>query len=176
MISHRVERSSVSLAASTSRRSFLGKLGQGFVALVGGPFVAIALRPDRAEAHHICGHTFTTGSCPHPFSPHTRVDRFGFPVHPRWGFPVDNQGRMYSSRRQRRNRVCKVLVPRHYPRVNNPEYGGGWSRCCGGRIRRIRDCCAYVSQRINGDRAVRGYCHGGRNVFCITYVDTNTRC
>ena len=78
----------VELARRTSRRSFLGKLGRGVVALAGGSFVAVALAPERAEAHHICGHLYTTGSCPHPFAPLTRVDAFGYPVHPVYGLSL----------------------------------------------------------------------------------------
>lgn len=176
MLETAVERAAVGLAATTSRRSFLGRVGQGFVALVGGPFVAVALRPDRAEAHHICAHTFTTGSCPHPFAPRTRVDKFGYPLHPKHGYPIDDKGDIYKSKKQRRSKVCEEVVPRKYPHVRNPGYGGGWSRCCGGRIRRIADCCSYSDTRINGDASVRGYCHNGKKVFCIGYRDTNTRC
>ena len=170
------ERASVGLAERTSRRSFLGKLGTGFVALVGGPFVAVALRPDRAEAYHICGHTYTTNSCPHPYAPLTRVDKYHKPVHPTYGYPVDDYGRIYRSRAQRRRKVCEQVVPSRYPYTGSPVYGGGWSRCCSGRVRRIHDCCSYSDTRINGDASVTGYCYGGRKVFCILYRDTNTRC
>jgi hypothetical protein len=154
----------------------MGRLGVGFVALVGGPFVAVALRPDRAEAHHICGHTFTTGSCPHPFSPRSRVDRNGKPLHPKYGYPVDDNGNIYRSRRQRRRKMCEKVVPARYPFTGRPRQGGGWSRCCKGRIRRIYDCCSYSDTRINGDASVRGYCYGGRKVFCIGYRDLRSRC
>ncbi|MFN2390028.1 MAG: twin-arginine translocation signal domain-containing protein [Actinomycetota bacterium] len=176
MLEREVEQLSVSLANGTSRRSFLGRLGTGFVALVGGPLVAVALRPGRAEAYHICGHTFTTNSCPHPYAPRTRIDRYGFPLHPKFGYPVDDDGQAYTSRSQTRRKVCEVVVPERYPYTGNPVYGGGWSRCCGGRIRRIHDCCSYSPIRINGDASVTGYCHSGRRVFCIAYRDTNTRC
>ena len=166
----------VELAQRTTRRSFLGQLGTGIIALVGGPFVAAALRPERAEAHHICGHTFTTNSCPHPFGPMTRVDKYGYPVHPHHGYPVDDRGEIYRSRRQTRRRVCEGVVADRYPQTGRPEYGGGWSRCCNGRVRRIRDCCSYSNTRINGDASVRGYCHEGRKVFCIAYLDTNVGC
>jgi hypothetical protein len=176
MLDAAVERFSTGLAARSSRRSFLGRLGASAVALAGGRFVAEALAPERAEAHHICGHTFTTKSCPHPYAPFTRVDRFGYPVHPRYGYPVDDDGEIYTSREQRRRRICQQVVPDRYPFTGHPTYGGGWSRCCGGRIRRIKDCCAYTDTRINGDAAVRGYCHGGRNVFCIGYQELDIRC
>ena len=176
MLERLAERAAVGLARRTSRRSFLGKFGTGVVALVGGPFVAVALRPDRAEAHHICGHTFTTNSCPHPYNPHTRIDRYGYPVHPKYGYPVDDQGRMYVSHVQPRRKICEQRVPDEYPFTGKPRFGGGWARCCGGRIRRIADCCSYSNTRINGDASVTGYCYKGRKVFCICYRDTNTRC
>jgi hypothetical protein len=171
-----VERASIELAERTSRRSFLGRVGRGLVALVGGPFVAVALSPERAEAYHICGHLYTTGSCPHPYAPQTRLDKFGYPVHPKYGYPVDDQGDLYVSRNQTRRRVCQTVVPEQYPFTGRPTFGGGWSRCCNGRIRRIADCCSYSNIRINGDASVTGYCYSGRKVFCIGYRVTNTRC
>jgi hypothetical protein len=171
-----LERASIGLAERTSRRSFLGRVGRGLVALAGGPLVAVALSPDRAEAHHVCGHLYTTGSCPYPFAPQTRLDRFGYPVHPKYGYPVDDEGDIYVSHSQTRRRVCQTVVPEKYPFTGQPTFGGGWSRCCKGRIRRIADCCSYSNIRINGDASVTGYCYSGRKVFCIGYRDTNTRC
>lgn len=176
MLDKTVERASISLATGTSRRSFLSRLGAGVVALVGGPLVAHALRPERAEAYHICGHTYTTGSCPHPYSPNSRVDSYGYPVHPKYGYPVDDNGDIYRNRTQTRRRMCQEVVPDKYPYTGNPQIGGGWSRCCSGRIRRIVDCCSYSRRRINGDGSVTGYCYSGRRVFCIGYRDTNVRC
>ena len=167
---------SVALAARTSRRSFLGRLGAGIVALFGGPFVAVALAPGRAEAHHFCGHLYTTNSCPHPFGRLARVDRYGYPVHPKYGYPVDDKGEIYTSKEQRRSKMCEEVVPRKYPYTGKPRYGGGWHRCCEGRIRRIADCCSTSDRRINGDAAVTGYCYSGRKVFCVGYRDLKTRC
>lgn len=176
MVQELVEGAATRLASRTSRRSFLARLGRGVVAMAGGAFVAVALDPERAQAHHICGHTFTTNSCPHPFAPRTRIDRHGFAVHPRYGYPVDDNGDIYASRQQRRRKICQEIVPARYPHVKNPRYGGGWSRCCNGRIRRIHDCCSYSDTRINGDASVTGYCYNGRKVFCIAYRDTNVEC
>ena len=176
MLARVVERATVNLARTKSRRSFIGKVGKGFVAFVGGPFVAVALNPDRAEAHHLCGHLFTTGSCPHPYSPKTRIDKYGYPVHPKFGYPVDDRGDVYTSRSQSRRKVCQAVVPEEYPFTGEPTFGGGWSRCCGGRIRRLQDCCSFSNTRINGDGSVTGYCHHGRKVFCIMYRDTNRKC
>ena len=171
-----VERAGTELARRTSRRSFLGKLGRTVVALAGGSMVAVALAPGRAEAHHICGHTYTTKSCPHPYAPLSRTDAYGFPVHPEYGFPVDDNGYIYLSDRQRRRKVCETSVPDRFPFVHNPRYGGGWSRCCEGRVRHIQDCCSHSRIRINGDASVRGYCPRSLRVFCITYLELNVRC
>ena len=176
MLTQATEVATVRLASQSSRRSFLGRLGGGFVALVGGSFVAMALDPERAGAHHICGHTFTTGSCPHPFSPKSRVDKHGYPLHPEQGYPIDDNGDIYTSRNQTRSKMCEETVPRLYPETGNPIQGGGWSRCCKGRVRTIYDCCSFHDKRINGDAAVTGYCLNGRKVFCIGYRDLNSRC
>jgi hypothetical protein len=171
-----IDRAEDRLASRTSRRSFLARLGKAVVAMAGGSMVAVALSPGRAEAHHICGHTFTTNSCPHPFAPHSRTDLYGFPVHPRFGYPVDDDGEIFLSQRQRRRKVCETVVPEQYRFVPNPRYGGGWSRCCNERVRHIQDCCSTSDIRINGDGAVRGYCPRGRKVFCITYRELNLKC
>ncbi|MGH2788965.1 MAG: twin-arginine translocation signal domain-containing protein [Actinomycetota bacterium] len=176
MIEERLEEASVGLARRTSRRSFLGRLGTGFVALVGGPLVAVALRPDRAEAYHLCGHIFTTGSCPHPYHPKTRIDSYGYPIHPKHGYPVDDRGRIYVSREQKRSKTCQDITANKYPHSRPTRIDGGWSRCCGGRVRRIVDCCSYSRTRINGDASLTGYCYNGRRVFCIMYRDTNIKC
>jgi hypothetical protein len=165
------------LASRTSRRGFLGKVGRGVVALVGGGFVASALAPERAEAHHICGHTYTTGSCPHPYAPLSRTDAHGWPLHPTTGHPVDDDGRSFTDpQEQVRHKTCQHLVPMLYDVVKDPHYGGGWTRCCSGRLRHIQDCCSTSPIRINGDHAVRGYCPSGLKVFCITYRELEKRC
>ena len=57
-----------------------------------------------------------------------------------------------------------------------PYVDGAWYRCCGGRVRKLVDCCGTMRRRINGDRALTGYCYRGRKVFCVMYYDTNTKC
>ena len=176
MVERLVERAATEIATRTSRRSFIARVGAGLVALMGGPLVAHALRPERAEAYHLCGHLFTTGSCPHPFAPRTRLDTRGYPVHPRYGYPVDDNGDIYTSRTQTRRKACQEVVPEQYPGTGRPRFGGGWSRCCFGRVRRIADCCSHSNERINGDASVTGYCYNGRKVFCIGYFETTVRC
>jgi hypothetical protein len=172
-----IEEAGVRLARRTSRRGFLGRVGRGVVALAGGGFVAAALSRTNAEAHHICGHTFTTGSCPAPYSPLSRTDRYGFPVHPTYGYPVDDSGAIYADpSSQTRRKICEEIVPDRYGFVHHPRYGGGWSRCCYGRLRHIQDCCSTSDIRINGDAAVRGYCPSRLKVFCITYRELTVRC
>ena len=171
-----VEHAGVRLARRTSRRGFLGRVGRGVVALAGGGFVAAALSRTRAEANHICGHTFTTGSCPHPYTPLSRTDRYGFPVHPTYGYPVDDRGAIYTEATQTRRKICEQIVPERYRFVHHPHYGGGWTRCCYGRLRHIQDCCSPSNIRIYGDAAVRGYCPPRRKVFCITYRELTVRC
>lgn len=176
MFDRLVERASSSLATRTTRRSFLGRIGIGVVAAAGGPFVVAALKPERAEAYHICGHTYTTNSCPHPYSPLSRVDKYGYPIHPKYGYKLDVNGDPYTSRNQTIKKMCEETVKERYPYVRDPAQGGGWSRCCSGRVRRIYDCCGYTATRINGDGAVTGYCYRGKRVFCVGYRDLNVRC
>jgi hypothetical protein len=56
------------------------------------------------------------------------------------------------------------------------QVDGAWYRCCGGRVRKLVDCCAYTRQRINGDAALTGYCYQGRKVFCVMYFQTSVPC
>ena len=53
---------------------------------------------------------------------------------------------------------------------------GAWYRCCGGHVRKLVDCCTTGRRRINGDRALTGYCYAGRKVFCVMYFDTKVKC
>jgi hypothetical protein len=146
------------------------------VALAGGGLVVSAMDPDRAQAHHICGHTYTTNSCPHPYDPLTRVDVHGYPLHPTYGYAVDDEGKVFTNHKQKRSKTCEATTPKLYPFIGKARYGGGWTRCCYGRLRQIHDCCSKSSIRINGDGAVRGYCQPGLKVFCITYRELNKRC
>jgi hypothetical protein len=97
-------------------------------------------------------------------------------VHPDYGYPVDDNGDIYVTPLQSRRRMCEEVVAERYPHAKKPAQGGGWSRCCDGRIRRIYDCCAFTDTRINGDAAVTGYCFKGKKVFCIGYRELNVRC
>ncbi len=182
------------LAAGSSRRGFLGRLGSAIVGASAAGFVAKAIRPGEADAYHFCGHTYTTDSCPHPMGKALpRIDSNGFPLRPSDGHPVDNLGRLINQRGEPLGSDGRVLrdpdgrplppAPRT-PICDNvgAKFGfetsidGSWYRCCAGRVRKLMDCCSYSDTRINGDAALTGYCYQGRKVFCVTYLDTNVPC
>jgi hypothetical protein len=180
------------VAEATSRRGFLARVGRLLVAVSGGGLVAAAVRAQKAEAYHFCGHTYTTGSCPHPTGL-PRIDRFGFPLRAADGKPVDDLGRIVDALGRPvdaegellrdpdgrplppapRTRVCEAAAREFHFRWHTD---GAWYRCCGGHVRKLVDCCGYVRNRINGDGALTGYCYAGRKVFCVTYYDTRTPC
>src|ERR671923_2740616 len=87
---------STRLASGLTRRSFLGRMGGAILALTGGGAVAAAVRPEKSEAFHFCGHLWTTGSCPNPLGM-PRIDRHGYPLRPGDGRPIDNLGRVVNS-------------------------------------------------------------------------------
>ena len=189
------ERLSAKLAESTTRRSFLGRLGAAALAVAGGSAVASAVKPEEAEAFHFCGHIWTTGSCPSPFPPLARIDRHGYPLHPSSGKRIDNLGRIVdrqgyaldgSGNRRRgpdgtllkpapRTRLCEEWV-RETHGLSDAKTQGSWFRCCNGQIRKLVDCCSRSRRRINGDASLTGYCFRGRRVFCVMYYDSGLKC
>ena len=181
-----------SLARRSSRRGFLARVGQGLVLAGAGGVVARAIKPGEAEAFHFCGHTYTTGSCVHPLGL-PRIDIHGYPIRPSDAKPVDNLGRLVNhdgipideNGDQLLDPDGKPLPPAPRTKVCDETgrlYGfeahlqGSWYRCCGGNVRKLWDCCANHSTRINGDAALHGYCYASRNVFCVTYYQTHVPC
>ena len=181
-------------ARKTSRRGFLDRLGKSLMAAAGGSAVAaVVAEPEEAEGYHFCGHIYTTASCPHPTGL-PRVDRRGFPLRAKDGKPVDDLGRRVDARGRPisrsgallrdpdgrplapapRSRVCQDGIPREYGL--KVKVDGSWHRCCGGQVRKLLDCCSYSKRRINGDKALTGYCYKGRKVFCVMYYDTRISC
>jgi len=176
-----------------TRRSFLGRLGAAVLGAVGGGAVAAAVAPEEAEAFHFCGHIFTTDSCPSPFRL-PRIDRRGYPLRPGDGNPIDNLGRLVDDSgypvgkggarmlgpdgrllpKGPRTRICQDWVPERFQ--IEARIQGSWYRCCNDQIRKLVDCCSRSKRRINGDAALRGYCHAPRNVFCVMYYDTGIPC
>jgi hypothetical protein len=183
---------SEAVAESTSRRGFLARAGKLLIAASGGGVLAAALRAQKAEAFHFCGHIYTTGSCPHPVGL-PRIDRHGFPLRASDGHPVDDLGRPVDAQDRPvdaqgnllrdpdgnplpsapRTRVCDAAARDFHFRA---YLDGSWYRCCGGHVRRLVDCCGYVRRRINGDAALTGYCYQGRHVFCVMYYDSKVKC
>jgi hypothetical protein len=194
-LDRQAERLSAKLAESQTRKSFLGRLGAAALAIAGGSAVAAAVKPDEADAFHLCGHIWTTGSCPSPYPPLARIDRKGYPLHPSSGRPIDNLGRIVDSagyaldgsgKRLRgpdgavlppgpRTRVCEDWT-REVKGLRDLRVQGAWYRCCGGQIRKLTDCCSFSRRRINGDASLVGYCWGGRRVYCVMYYDTGLPC
>ena len=180
------------LAKGTSRRGFLSRVGKVLLLAAGGGTVVAALDPEESSAYHFCGHTYTTGSCPHPTGL-PRIDSHGMPLRAKDGVPIDNLGRPINDAGQpldEDGRLLRDLDGRPQPPAPrtpvcqeverrfgfNTQLDGSWYRCCGGRIRKLMDCCSYSNRRINGDSALTGYCYSGRKVFCVHYYQTKVPC
>jgi hypothetical protein len=180
-------------AGSTDRRGFLAKISRLLVIAAGGAGAIEAIGSDPALGYtNFCGHTWTTGNCPHPTGL-PKVDRAGKPLRAHDGQRVDDLGRPVDSKGHPiggdgtrlldsdgrpvpsapRTPVCHAVSERYDMRT---WIDGSWYRCCGGQVRRLMDCCAYTSHRINGDEPLTGYCYKGRKVFCVIYHDTGVKC
>ena len=180
------------VAAGTSRRGFLAKVGTALLGAAGAGTAGALVEPGEAEAYHFCGHIYTTDSCPHPTGL-PRIDARGLPIRAKDGRRVDDLGRLVDTKGRpvdelgqrltdvdgrplpvaTRTRVC-TMVAEEYGITTRVD--GAWYRCCGGQVRKLVDCCTSGSRRINGDRALRGYCYKGRKVFCVMYYDTKVPC
>lgn len=180
------------LAAGTSRRGFLSRVSGAVLGLTGASTVGGMVAPGEAEAYHFCGHIYTTDSCPHPTGI-PRIDSRGFPLRAADGHRVDDLGRLIGrdgravdedGRRltdadgrplpvATRTRVCDAVSDRF---DISTAVDGAWYRCCGGRIRKLVDCCSPNPRRINGDASLTGYCYKGRKVFCVMYFQTKVKC
>ena len=180
------------LALRTSRRGLLSKVGTVLLGAAGGSMVKAVVAPGEAEAYHFCGHIYTTDSCPHPTGL-PRIDSRGLPLRARDGKRIDNLGRLVDvdglpvdGRGRRltdpdgrplppapRTPICDQVAER----FDIPtKTDGAWYRCCGGHVRKLVDCCSTHRRRINGDKALKGYCYKNRKVFCVMYYDTRIPC
>ena len=187
------ERVTDRLAASTSRRGFLSRVGAGVMALAGAQTAGALIKPGEAEAYHFCGHIYTTDSCPHPTGL-PRIDSRGLPLRAKDGHRVDDLGRLVDRHgapvgengdpladpdgrplpHASRTPVCDAVAEQL--RHHGTRVDGAWYRCCGGRVRKLVDCCSYSRKRINGDGSLTGYCYAGRKVFCVMYFQTKVPC
>jgi hypothetical protein len=176
----------------SSRRAFLGRAGGVVAGAAGAAMVGALVRPGEAEAFHFCGHIYTTDGCPHPTGL-PRIDRRGFPLRARDGKRIDDLGRVIDDAGRPldedgvlltdpdgrplpaapRTRVCTATGRSFGIRVRTD---GSWYRCCHGRVRKLVDCCSTNRTRINGDRALKGYCFDKRKVFCVMYFQSTVPC
>ena len=179
-------------SGGASRRRFLERAATAGAAVAAADAVGLLVRPGEAEAYHFCGHIYTTDSCPHPTGL-PRIDAKGFPLKAKGGRPIDDLGRYVDATgapvdedgnllvdadgtplaHATRTRVCDATAVEY---DFKPHIDGAWYRCCGGKVRKLVDCCGYVKKRVNGDRALTGYCYKGRKVFCVMYYDTRVKC
>ena len=180
------------LALSTSRRGLLSRVGAALLGATAGGAVKAVVAPGEAEAYHFCGHIYTTDSCPHPTGL-PRIDVRGLPLRARDGRRIDNTGRLVDAQGRPvdefgallrdpdgrplppapRTPICDQVAERYEITTRTD---GAWYRCCGGRVRKLVDCCSTNRRRINGDKALRGYCYKDRKVFCVMYFDTKIPC
>ena len=180
------------LALSTSRRGLLSKVGAALLGATAGGAVKTVIAPGEAEAYHFCGHIYTTDSCPHPTGL-PRIDVRGLPLRAKDGRRIDNTGRLVDQQGRPvdefgallrdpdgrplpsapRTPICDQVAERYDIRTKTD---GAWYRCCGGRVRKLVDCCSTNRRRINGDKALVGYCYKDRKVFCVMYYDTKVPC
>lgn len=180
------------VARASSRRGFLARAGEALFGMTAASVVTAAVKPGDADAYHFCGHTYTTGSCPHPTGL-PRIDSHGYPLRARDGRPVDDLGRLIDglghpiteAGQRMRDPDGRVLPPAPRTRICSTagrqaglrtHIDGAWYRCCGGHVRKLSDCCAHTGTRINGDGALTGYCYSGRKVYCTQFYDTRIPC
>jgi hypothetical protein len=177
---------------ASSRRGFLATAGAAVGVLTAARTVGSLVEPGDADAFHFCGHIYTTDGCPHPTGL-PRIDAKGYPLRAHDGRPVDDLGRPINAvgapvdelgallldpdggplPPATRTRICSA-AGRRFGIATRTD--GSWFRCCGGHVRKLSDCCTTSSQRINGDRALRGYCYGKRHVFCVMFLQTRVPC
>jgi hypothetical protein len=191
-VPERLDRITEGLARDSSRRGFLARVGGALVAATAARTVSTLIEPGDSDAFHFCGHIFTTGSCPHPTGL-PRIDSRGLPLRAGDGHPIDDVGRPVNEAGQPvgddgqplRDPDGRPLPPAPRTSVCDRVQGiygirtridGSWYRCCGGKVRKLVDCCSRSSRRINGDASLTGYCYAGRKVYCVMYYDTQVPC
>ena len=175
-----LDRISDSLARDSSRRGFLARVGGALMAITAARTVGSLIAPGESDAFHFCGHTFTTGSCPHPTGL-PRIDSRGYPLRASDGRAIDDIGRPVNEAGQPVDDDGQLLKgPDGRPLPPAPR-----TRICdrvqdiygiGTKVRKLVDCCSHHNTRINGDAALTGYCYAGRKVFCVQYYDTRVPC
>ena len=167
--------------------------GGALMAATAGGVVSKAVKPGEADAYHFCGHTFTTGSCPHP--QRAAADRRPrLPAAARTASRSTTSAGRSTTRASRstatasvkrdpdgrplppapRTKVCDEVGERSS--ASTPRSTAAGTGAAAGTVRKLVDCCSYRNRRINGDAALEGYCFSGRKVFCVMYFQTKVPC
>ena len=135
-------------------------------------------RSDRATPRPTTSAATPTRPAPARTRPACRGStRTAFPLRASDGRPIDNLGRPVDRQGPARSTTDGELLrdpdgrplppaprtglrrDRRAASGSRPRLDGAWYRCCGGHVRKLTDCCAYSSTRINGDAALTGYCY-----------------
>ena len=162
--------------------------------LTAGRMVGSLVAPGDADAHHMCGHTFTTDGCPHPTGL-PRIDRHGYPLRAqrrqarrrprpprRRRRRARRRGRRAAARsrrpraaaRARARRVCNAAGKRYKITTRTD---GSWYRCCDGHVRKLDGLLHAVGASAStATAALTGYCYNGRRVFCVMYFQSKVPC
>ena len=175
--------------ARSSRRALLARAGAFAGAGVLGSVVAprraprpttsaaTSTRPTAARTRRACRGS-TAAGCRCARADGRQVDDLGRLID-RNGNPVDEDGAPLTDLEGRplpaapRTPVCRLTG---LTRGITVRTDGAWYRCCGGRVRKLVDCCSPNRTRINGDRALKGYCYDGRKVYCVMYFQSSVPC
>ncbi len=178
--------------AGTSRRAFLSRAGAATATAAGAGMVGAVVRPGDADAYHFCGHIYTTDGCPHPTGL-PRIDRKGLPLRARDGKRVDDLGRLIDGAgrpvdedgvRSPTSRAarCRPRRARRSARPPARPSGSASRRTAPGTAAATATCASSSTAaprsraRINGDRALKGYCYDDRKVFCVMYFQSSVPC
>ena len=187
----RTARWSTTLAAGSSRRGFLARVGAAVMGVTGARTVGALVAPGRGRGLSLLRAHLHDGLVPAPDRPaadrqqglpdprqERPAGRRPRPLHRRAGPPGRRRRRAADRRRRRapaRATRTPVCTARRRAHGFKHHVDGAWYRCCGGHVRKLVDCCG-PRNRINGDKALTGYCYKGRKVFCVMYYDTKVPC
>ena len=168
--------------SDASRRARAGEASWGAWGAAWSPWPVAASTPLRSppiarRPTTSVGTPIRRGPARTPSLTPSRTDPYGFPMHPKYGYPVDDRGKKCAVDpwTQTRRKTCEQMVPDSYPFTGSPRYGGGWTRCCSGGCGTSR---TVARGRTSASTAITR-CEGTAprpQVFCITYRELNRTC